>query len=232
VIAPEIWLPLGLHTQIVSLSATATRSSISTNPKNYTLNVMARLGPGLALDAAQSRLPVVASRLTALQPPDAIGTRELQLQTPSRFSISTTPSEDEAARRDQRAAGGHGGYRACSSPASIWPTCCWRAARRGPREIALRLAIGASRWQIVRQLLVEGLTLAVAGGAFGLLLAYWANTLLERSFTTLLGSMNFSLTADLRPDAVVLAVTFRLLPARDAALQSRSGAEDLRGPTS
>ena len=76
------------------------------------------------------------------------------------------------------------------------------------REIAMRLAIGATRWQIVRQLLVEGVTLAVAGGGLGLLLAYWANTLLERSFTTLLGSMNFSLTADLRPDAVVLAVTF------------------------
>ena len=76
------------------------------------------------------------------------------------------------------------------------------------REIAMRLAIGATRWQIVRQLLVEGVTLALAGGGLGLLLAYWANTLLERSFTTLLGSMNFSLTADLRPDAVVLAVTF------------------------
>jgi hypothetical protein len=78
------------------------------------------------------------------------------------------------------------------------------------REIALRLAIGASRWQIVRQLLVEGLVLALAGGAVGLALAYWANTLLARSFSMLLGSMNFSLTADLRPDAAVLAATVGL----------------------
>ncbi|MCC7179045.1 MAG: ABC transporter permease [Acidobacteria bacterium] len=49
-------------------------------------------------------------------------------------------------------------------------------ARR--RELAVRAAIGASRWQIARQLMVEGLVLAAAGGAAGLILASWGVDLL------------------------------------------------------
>ncbi|HEX6048486.1 MAG TPA: ABC transporter permease [Gemmatimonadaceae bacterium] len=52
-----------------------------------------------------------------------------------------------------------------------------RALRRR-REIALRLALGVSRWRLASQLLIETLVLAVAGGALGVLLARWSASVL------------------------------------------------------
>ncbi|MGH7937189.1 MAG: FtsX-like permease family protein, partial [Bryobacteraceae bacterium] len=52
-----------------------------------------------------------------------------------------------------------------------------RGAARS-REFAIRIAIGASRWQIVRQLLIESLVLAIAGGLLGLCFAAWGRDLL------------------------------------------------------
>src|SRR5438874_1766897 len=75
------------------------------------------------------------------------------------------------------------------------------------KEIAIRLAIGASRWQIVRQLLCEGFLLAVCGGVIGLILSAWCNDVLLQQLQGLLASVNFSFVVKLRPDATVLAIT-------------------------
>jgi macrolide transport system ATP-binding/permease protein len=91
------------------------------------------------------------------------------------------------------------------------------------REIGIRLAIGAGRLRIVRQLLVESLLLAGLGGALGLLIAFWATDLIQ----AFLPPYFFPVNRDFSPDLFVLkwmllvtlltGVIFGLAPAMTAA---------------
>ena len=102
-----------------------------------------------------------------MQPSDAMGTRELQVMAPSRFSISTTPSDDGPLGLMSVLLAGMASIVLLIASLNLINMLLARGTARA-REIALRLAIGATRWQIVRQLLVEGLVLSLAGGAVGL----------------------------------------------------------------
>jgi predicted permease len=76
-------------------------------------------------------------------------------------------------------------------------------ARR--KEIAIRLALGSSRWRIVRQLLTEGFALAVLGGVGGLILGLWSSDLLVGSMRKLMPLDIVWLTG---PNLSILAATF------------------------
>jgi len=102
-----------------------------------------------------------------------------------------------------------------------------RASTR-EQEFALRLSIGASRFQLLRQLMVENGLLAVGGASAGLLIA----NILSRSLVAFLGTEGNALLIDLRPDGKLIAFStlvavgccaaFGLLPAWRAARASES----------
>src|SRR5271166_887500 len=81
-----------------------------------------------------------------------------------------------------------------------------RAAGRA-REFSVRYALGAGRWQIIRQLLIEGILLGLFGGALGLALAPVVTQVLLRR---LLGGANTELPFNPNPDLRVLLFSFTL----------------------
>jgi predicted permease len=114
---------------------------------------------------------------------------------------------------------------ACANLASLQLA---RAATR-QREIATRLALGAGRGRIVRQLLTESVMLALAGGAMGLLFALWT----ERFLLNLVAGAGRAITIDVSPNihalgftaaiSIVTGVLFGLAPALQAARQGGVG---------
>src|SRR5580704_7780236 len=97
------------------------------------------------------------------------------------------------------------------------------------KEIAVRLALGASRWRIVSQLLIESLTLSVAGGLAGLLLAVW----MDKTLLGFLPTGDTPLTISSSPDwrimsfnlgvSLLTGVIFGLVPALQATRPHLAG---------
>ncbi len=93
-----------------------------------------------------------------------------------------------------------------------------RAAGRA-REISVRYALGAGRWQVVRQLLIEGVLLGLCGGLLGLAVAPMATQVLIRRLVSTDSDLPFNTTPDLRillfafTLAFLVSLAFSLAPA-------------------
>ena len=184
------------------------------------LDLIGRLGPGRTLAAAQAEMTVLASRLAQADPVSNRG---------AGLVVSMLRGVDPEARSSQArlpmllvATSVCLLMIACVNLAGLLQT---RHAARG-KEIAIRLALGASRSRVVRQLLTESLLLSAFGGAAGLGVAWWGKALLERAYAREMfdGARHFySLTLDTRAflltllTAVATAVVFGLVPALQAS---------------
>ena len=161
------------------------------------MTVVARLHPGATHSQAQIQMNAIASRLEQ-EYPDFNG----------HWGVNVVPLRQQISG-DLRPAllvlFGAVAFVLLIACANVSSLLLARAASR-EREMAIRTAIGASRWRIARQLLMESLLLALIGGAIGVALAVWGtNALLAASPRNLLDLRSVSM--DLRVLAFAVGAT-------------------------
>ena len=175
----EIWMPLTLDQQ-------------RDNRRDHSVSAFALLAPGASLEEAQAEADNLGKQLAADYPATHkdLGIR---VEKPIRYT-----NRLKASLLILTAAVGGVLLIACTNVANL--QLSWLATQR--RETVLRLALGAGRLRMIRQLLTESLILALLGGVAGLLFAYFCIDLF-----IFMAPANFPRLDEIRIDDAVLAFT-------------------------
>jgi predicted permease len=142
---------------------------------SHWMNVLARLKPGVTVDQATAEMQSIAARLNQAYPNDRASNTSAKVATEMDGRWEEAATVMKSAGAIAMAIVGLILLIACANVANLM--LARAAARR--KEIGIRLALGASRVRLIRQLLTESLLLSLLGGALGLLLAYWVTDLME-----------------------------------------------------
>jgi putative ABC transport system permease protein len=186
----QIWL--NPHQVVPDWIPNSTVDLLSMRHTGY-LQVIARLKPNVAMRQAQADLDAIAARLQGQSPrPSGHSARIISLHEQTVGNVRPTLLILLGAVSLVLLI-------ACANCASLMLA---RATERH-KEMAIRTALGASRWRIMRQLLVESLLLAGSGGAGGWLLAVWSVQLIVASSLREIPRLN-----EIGLDYRVLAFTF------------------------
>lgn len=175
------------------------------------LSVAARLKNGVTIEQASAHLELLRPQLLAPAVPEDATATERDAFVARRFDVRSAATGIETFLRTRFTQPlaillGIAGLTLLIACAHLAGLMLARAAARS-REIAVMLALGATRWRIARQTLVEGLLLSLGGAVVGLLFARWSSQVLADFMTA-----RYAVPPrfDFAPDATVLGVSAAL----------------------
>ncbi len=188
---PDLWVPISMHAQIMPGS-----DGLLDDRSTGWLQSFGRLKPGLVLSTAEANTADLAARLEQVHP-------ETNRERGARLLSARAGFDDPDGAPPQimllsaGVAMGAVGLILLLACANVANLLLARASARG-REVAVRLALGASRARLVRQFLTESLLLALAGGVAGTALALWSAGLQRRLIPRLPFQVGFDTSLDHR----------------------------------
>jgi predicted permease len=212
----ELWLPIAFAERVGDPLSFGRGDIVLLNdrPGERLIRYMGRMRDGVRVDRVETELAVIAARLV----------------TPAAGTAPMVADVSGLSRLDDRTNAGQIVAIIVSIPLLVLAIACVNAANlflvrasRRRREVAVRLALGASRLRLVRQLVIESLVLAIGAAVVALPLAWWGLQWVT-TFMTIPMPLDGTVAAGALVTASLTALGFGLVPALEAAGQHPSAA--------
>jgi predicted permease len=199
---PELFVPTGVYDTITNDFLREGLPATLADRRHHSLILIARLKPGETIESVTPALETTGAQLEQAFPAENKD-QTLQLARLARLSVSTSPQTDSELGVLAMLLFSMSGLVLLVASFNLANMLLARGSAR-QKEFAIRLAIGGTRFRIVRQLLAESVVLSIAGGVLATFVAWWATRFL---MTTLAPRMPVSMDFETTPDIRVLAAT-------------------------
>jgi len=168
-LALDFWVPMSMAEEL------RRNPGILAERGSHWMNVIGRLKPGVSVAQASAEMNAIAARLNQAYPDTRANTTQAKVMTEIDGRWEDMGGIFKSAGAIAMAIVGLILLIACANVANLM--LARASARR--KEIGIRLALGANRARLIRQLLTESMLLSVLGGGLGLLLAFWVTDLMQ-----------------------------------------------------